>query len=57
MTERQEFVNEYGVYMELIYTILKGDMMRIDEVFEMKAHKFMFLSVYLLRKRKAENKK
>jgi len=43
--------------MEMIYIVLNGDLTRIDEVFKMKAHKFMFIAEYLLRKRDLESKK
>lgn len=56
LTEQQEFVNDYGVYMELIYLILNGDMMRMSEVFSMKAHEFLFVSEYLYRKQRIENR-
>lgn len=57
MSEREQFVEDYGVYMEMIYIVLNGDLTRMDEIFKMDAHRFVFLAEYLIRKRKTENKK
>lgn len=43
--------------MEMIYIVLQGDLTRMDEIFRMEAHRFLFISEYLLRKRKIDNKK
>lgn len=57
MSEREQFVEDYGVYMEMIYIVLNGDLTRMDEIFKMDAHRLVFLAEYLIRKRKVESKK
>ena len=41
--------------MELIYLVSGGDLTRMDELFIMSAHQFMFIAEYLTRKTKIEN--
>lgn len=55
-TEQQEFVDDYGAYMEIIYMISNGDLLKFDDIVKMDAHKFLFLGQYLIRKRMIENK-
>lgn len=54
--ERQEFVEYYGPYMEMIYIITNGDMLKANEVYKMPAHEFMFYCEYLVGKRNLEIK-
>ena len=56
-SEKQEFLEEYGAYMEIIYLVCQGNLLEADRVTEMPATKFLFLGEYLLRKRNIENKK
>lgn len=51
----QEFTDEYGAYMEMIYVLTGGDLLRKGECFNMEAYSFLFDVQYLLRKRKIEN--
>ena len=50
----QEFTDEYGAYMEMIYILLNGDLLRMEEVFKLEAHNFLFKVQYLIRKRSIE---
>ena len=43
--------------MEMIYIVCNGDLLKMDEVFKLNCHKFLFMSEYLIRKRSIENKK
>lgn len=52
----QEFTEEYGAYMEMIYIMTGGNLLLKGDVFKMPAHSFLFDVQYLLRKRKIENK-
>lgn len=56
-SEKDQFVQDYGAYMEMIYIICNGDLLKMDEVFKLNCHKFLFMSEYLIRKRSIENKK
>ena len=56
-SEKDQFVQDYGVYMEMIYIVCGGDLLKMDEVFKLTAHKFLFISEYLIRKRNIETKK
>lgn len=56
-TEEQEFLDKYGAYMEIIYILSNGDLLKFDEIINTNIHKFLFLGEYLLTKRKIENKK
>ena len=56
-SEKDQFVQDYGVYMEMIYIVCGGDLLKMDEVFKLPAHKFLFISEYLIRKRNIETKK
>lgn len=56
MSEKQSFTEYYGNYMELVYLVCSGDLLRMNEVFEKDAHEFIFIAEYLYRKRKIENK-
>ena len=48
------FVQDYGVYTEMVYLIAGGNILEVEKVFEMPAHKFLFWSEYLMRNRKVE---
>lgn len=52
----QEFSDHYGPYMEILYLITKGDLLRADEVFKKPADEIVFFGEYLLWKRKVEAK-
>lgn len=52
-----EFLDKYGAYVEMIYIISNGDMMKLNEVTAMPARQFLFLSEYLIEKRRIEAKK
>lgn len=54
--ERREFVEYYGPYMEMVYIITNGDMLKANDVYKMSAHEFMFYSEYLVTKRNLEIK-
>lgn len=41
--------------MEMIYLVADGDLLKMDTIFEMKAHQFLFMVEYLIRKRRIEN--
>ena len=56
-SEKDQFVQDYGVYMEMIYIVCGGDLLKMDEVFKLNCHKFLFISEYLIRKRNIETKK
>ena len=55
MSEKDAFLAEYGAYTEIVYMIAQGDVLKTEEVFKMKAHKFLFWGEYLLKKRKIED--
>lgn len=57
MSEKEAFVETYGPYMEFIYVITGGDLLRKGEVFKMNANDFMFSVDYLIKKNKIENMK
>lgn len=52
----QEFTDEYGAYMEMIYILLDGKLLEMEKVFKMKANDFLFRCEYLIRKRNIEIK-
>lgn len=52
----QEFTDEYGAYMEMIYILTNGNLLEKDKVFKMPAQSFLFDVQYLLRKRGIENR-
>ena len=54
-SEKEDFTEDYGGYLELIYLITNGDLLKANSVYEMPAHEFLFYCQYLLRKRKIEN--
>jgi hypothetical protein len=54
-SEKQAFIEEYGAYMEMIYILCGGDLLRIEEVLKMPVLQFFYLSEYLIRKREIEN--
>lgn len=54
---RQDFARDYGAYMEMAYTILKGDLTKIDLISKMKTDTFLFIGEYLIRKKYCENLK
>lgn len=57
-TERDEFVDEYGHYMEMVYLYLQspfGNNIRFEDIFKIEANQFLFIAQYLIRKRKIEN--
>jgi hypothetical protein len=54
-SDKQAFIEEYGVYMEMIYIICNGDLLRTKEVTDMPASQFLFFAEYLLRKRDIES--
>ena len=56
-SEKDQFVQDYGVYMEMIYIVCGGDLLKMDDIFKLNAHKFLFISEYLIRKRNIETKK
>ena len=55
--ERENFSNDYGGYMEMVYLCSGMNPQNWDLVFEWETTKFLFLSEYLLRKRTVENLK
>lgn len=54
--EYDMFIQEYGAYMEMIYILSNGDLMKMDIIFEMNAIDFLFRCEYLMRKKELENK-
>jgi len=52
-----EFLDKYGAYMEIIYIIANGDMLKLDTITSMPARQFLFLGEYLIEKRRIEAKK
>jgi hypothetical protein len=52
---RNEFATYYGSYIEMVYTICKGDFTKIDEITKWKTEKFLFLGEYLIRKKDIES--
>ena len=55
-TETQEFHDDYGPYVELIYLISKGNLLIKDKITKMNVHEFLWMGEYLIRKRKIEAK-
>lgn len=56
-SEQDEFLDKYGAYVEMIYIITNGDMLKLDEVTKLPARQFLFLAEYLIEKRRIEAKK
>lgn len=52
---RQEFAEDYGGYVEVIYMICKGDILKVPDVMQMKLTDFLYWGEYLLRKKFVEN--
>lgn len=55
-SEFQEFQEHYGGYMEIIYLITQGNLMRMDEILEADANSILFKGEYLKRKADIERK-
>jgi len=51
---RQEFAQEYGGFMELMYLLCKGDFETMESKDKWPTEKFLYLGEYLLRKRNTE---
>ena len=47
----KEFEEDYSGYIELIYLLCNGNMLKFGDVMQMKTKDFLFWSEYLLRKR------
>lgn len=45
----------YGAYMELTYILCNGDLLKMDQVFNMNVHQALFTAEYLIRKKTVEN--
>lgn len=56
MTEIQSFNLRYGPYMELIYLISQGDLLKKKEIENMNVHEFLWAGQYLILKRRIEAK-
>ena len=54
---RDEFTQDYGGYIEIIYVLCKGIFFEVPKVLEMKTKDFMFWGEYALRKRIVESQK
>lgn len=52
---RKEFATIYGGWVELVYLISRGDVLRHSEIMEMKCQDFLFWGNYLLHKKFVEN--
>jgi hypothetical protein len=55
--ERQDFLEYYGGYAELLYLITQGDFTKSDIVLSWSVERFLHQGEYLLRKRIIENLK
>lgn len=47
----KEFEEDYSGYIELIYLLCSGDMLKFGDVMQMKTADFLFWGEYLIRKR------
>jgi hypothetical protein len=54
---REEFAKHYGAYMEIMYSLCKGDFLKMNQIEKWETEKFLFLGEYLIRKKDVENKK
>jgi len=52
---RQEFAQEYGGFMELMYLLCKGDFFKMEAIDKWDTEKFLYLGQYLLKKKNIEN--
>ena len=52
---RKEFAEMYGGYVELVYLLAGGDLLRYTEVMNMPTKDFLFFGNYLLHKKFVEN--
>lgn len=55
-SEMDEFLDKYGPYIEMIYILSNGDMLKLDQITALPARQFLFLAEYLIEKRKIESK-
>jgi hypothetical protein len=55
LSEREQFLQDYGAYMEMVYILTGGNLLLDNQVYSLPATEFLFKSEYLLRKRKIEN--
>ena len=53
--ERKAFAEHYGGYMEMVYTLCKGDFTKFEEIVNWDLDKFLFQAEYLIRKKDIEN--
>lgn len=49
--ERQNFVEYYGGYVEIIYLLCNGDLTKADDVLKWNIERFLYQGEYLLRKK------
>jgi hypothetical protein len=53
---QEEFMEEYGPFMEIIYLVSNGDLLKMNDILKLKAMDFLYMGQYLIRKRKIDNK-
>lgn len=54
ISARQEFLEFYGSYTEMVYLYCNNDLLRVNEVFKVPANQFLFWCEYTFRKRQVD---
>jgi hypothetical protein len=54
---KQEFAEDYGGYIEIIYLLCSANLLNVNKVLKMKAKDFLFWGEYAVRKRLIESVK
>lgn len=54
LSREAQFVAKWGGYTEIIWLLSNGDVTKVEKIYKMKAHEFLYWAAYLIEKRKIE---